>query len=246
VGDPVVLVHSAGAGSDARTYSMIHVVKRGSRSVTFDRRGHRSSREAGGAYDYDMPADDLATVMESFDIRGATLVGHAMSCREVVRYLTRHSTQRVSRVALVTPALPFEVKTPENPVAFAKHYFALLRAKWARQYPSWLAANAAPFCAPETSQQMVQWGIRLAYQTSLLAAIESNLSVTEMGFREELDRIGVPTLVVKRNADMSRPLEITEQPTPYEGAPQGVLLTHMEQLNVDLMRFAESNYLRSR
>jgi pimeloyl-ACP methyl ester carboxylesterase len=87
----------------------------------------------------------------------------------------------------------------------------------------------------------------LALQTSLHAAIESNIAVTETDFREELKRIDVPTLIVHGNADRSCPIEMTGKPAArlipgselkiYEGAPHGVLLTHVEQLNPDLMRF---------
>jgi pimeloyl-ACP methyl ester carboxylesterase len=122
-----------------------------------------------------------------------------------------------------------------------------MRAEWRRDYPKWLAANAAPFFAPETSKDMIQWGINLAYQTSLHAAIESNIAVTETDFREELGRIDVPTLIVHGNADRSCPIEITGRPTAelipgsefkiYAGAPHGVLLTHVENLNADLMSF---------
>jgi non-heme chloroperoxidase len=249
-GDPVVFVHSAGNSSDVWAYSMIHVVKQGFRCVAFDRRGHGRSSVPGGGYDYDTLADDLAGVMDGFDLRGATLVGHSMGCGEVVRYLTRHGSRRVARIALIAPTLPFLLKTPDNPGGIDKKYFDNLRAEWQRDYPKWLAANSAPFFTPETSPQMIQWGINLAYQTSLHAAIESNISVTETDFREELKRIDVPTMIVQGNADKSCPLEMTGRPTAklipgselkiYEGAPHGVLLTHVEQLNEDLMRFVRT------
>lgn len=249
-GDPVVFVHSAGNSSDVWAYSMIHIVKQGFRCVAFDRRGHGRSSVPGGGYDYDTLADDLAGVIEAFDLRKATLVGHSMGCGEVVRYLTRHGSERVARIVLVAPTLPFLLKTPDNPNGIPKEYFDRMRDEWRRDYPKWLAANAAPFFTPDTSKGMIQWGISLAYQTSLHAAIECNIAVTETDFREELKKIGVPTLIVQGTADKSCPLEMTGRPTAglipgselkiYEGAPHGVLLTHVEQLNADLRRFAST------
>jgi non-heme chloroperoxidase len=246
-GDPVVFVHSAGNCSDVWAYSMVHIVKQGFRCVAFDRRGHGRSSVPGGGYDYDTLADDLAGVIDAFDLRKVTLVGHSMGCGEVVRYLTRHGSKRVARIALVAPTLPFLLRTSDNPNGIPKEYFERIRAEWAHDYPKWLAANAAPFFTPETSKEMVQWGISLAYQTSLHAAIESNVAVTETDFREELKKIDVPALIVHGTADKSCPLEMTGQPTAgliprselkiYEGAPHGSLLTHVEQLNEDLMRF---------
>lgn len=245
-GDPVVFVHSAGNSSDVWAYSMIHIVKQGFRCVAFDRRGHGRSSVPGGGYDYDTLADDLAGVIEAFDLRKVTLVGHSMGCGEVVRYLTRHGSKRVARIALVAPTLPFLLRTPDNPNGISKEYFDRMRDEWRRDYPKWLAANSAPFFTPETSREMIQWGIGLALQTSLHAAIESNIAVTETDFREELKKIDVPTLIVHGNADKSCPLEMTGKPTAgfipgselktYEGAPHGVLLTHVEQLNRDLMK----------
>jgi non-heme chloroperoxidase len=246
-GDPVVFVHSAGNSSDVWAHSMIHIVKQGFRCVAFDRRGHGRSSVPGGGYDYDTLADDLAGVIDAFDLQRATLVGHSMGCGEVVRYLARHGSRRVARIALVAPTLPFLLRTSDNPSGIPKDYFEHIRAEWARDYPKWLAANAAPFFTPETSKEMIQWGISLAYQTSLHAAIESNVAVTETDFREELRKINIPTLIVHGTADKSCPLEMTGKPTAslipgcelkiYEGAPHGVLLTHVEQLNKDLMQF---------
>ncbi len=248
-GDPVVFVHSAGNSSDVWAYSMIHIVKQGFRCVAFDRRGHGRSSVPGGGYDYDTLADDLAGVIEAFDLRKATLVGHSMGCGEVVRYLTRHGSKRVARIALVAPTLPFLLRTADNPNGIPKEYFDHMRAEWARDYPKWLAANAAPFFTPDTSKEMIQWGISLAYQTSLHAAIESNVAVTETDFREELKKIDVPTLIAHGTADKSCPLEMTGRPTAtliprstltiYEGAPHGLLLTHVEQLNRDLKKFLQ-------
>ena len=71
----MVFVHSAGNSSDVWAYSMIHIVKQGFRCVAFDRRGHGRSSVPGGGYDYDTLADDLAGVIDAFDLRRATLVG---------------------------------------------------------------------------------------------------------------------------------------------------------------------------
>jgi non-heme chloroperoxidase len=252
-GDAVVFVHSAGNSSDVWAYSMIHVVKQGFRCVAFDRRGHGRSSVSGGGYDYDTLADDLAGVMDAFDLRSATLVGHSMGCGELVRYLTRHGSKRVARIALVAPTLPFLLKTPDNPSGIDKKYFDAMRAEWAHDYPKWLSAHSAPFFTPDPSPEMIQWGIGLALQTSLHAAIESNISVTETDFREELKKIDVPTMIVHGNADKSAPLEMTGRPTAklipgselkiYEGAPHGVLLTHVEQLNEDLMSFVRTQWI---
>ena len=249
-GDPVVFVHSAGNSSDVWAYSMIHIVKQGFRCVAFDRRGHGRSSVPGGGYDYDTLADDLAGVIEAFDLhtRHARRAFHGLWRGRALPHAAWLEARGAHRAGRAHTALP--ARTPDNPNGIPKEYFERIRAEWARDYPKWLAANAAPFFTPETSKEMIQWGISLAYQTSLHAAIESNVAVTETDFREELKKINIPTLIVHGTADKSCPLEMTGKPTAglipgselkiYEGAPHGVLLTHVEQLNKDLMAFAQA------
>jgi pimeloyl-ACP methyl ester carboxylesterase len=173
-----------------------------------------------------------------------------MGCGEIVRYLTRHGSSRVARVALVAPTLPYLLKTPDNPGGVDGQFFDATRAEWARDYPQWLASQAGPFFMPDTPPAMIEWGISLMLQTSLHAAIECGIATTDTDFRGELKEIRVPTLIVHGTADRSAPLEITGKPTAelipgcelkiYEAAPHGVLLTHVEQLNRDLLAFARS------
>ena len=54
-------------------------------------------------------------LLETFDLRGVTLVGHSMGGGEIVRYLSRHGRDRVARIALVAAPLPALCATPDNP-----------------------------------------------------------------------------------------------------------------------------------
>jgi len=171
----------------------------------------------------------------------------AMGCAEIVRYLTRHGASRVKRAAFVSASLPFVMKTPDNPDGVDKAAFENIRAGWSKDFPKWLGENARPFFAPNTSQQMVDWGIRTCLQTSLQAILECNRIDVETDFRAELPRVNVPTLVVHGDADVSAPLELMGRPTAklipgsqlkvYERAPHGLIFTHTDQLNADLLSF---------
>jgi non-heme chloroperoxidase len=114
-GSPVVFVNSAGLTSDMWGYQMIPLTAQGMRCVAFDRRGHGKSSDPGRGYDFDTLADDLAAVIETLDLRNVTLIGHSMGCAEITRYLTRHGSSRITRVALLSPTTPFLLKTPDNP-----------------------------------------------------------------------------------------------------------------------------------
>jgi len=205
----------------------------------------------GGAYDFDTLADDLAAVIEALDLQEVTLVGHSIAAGEMVRYLTRRGAGRIARLAFVAPAAtPFPLKTDDNPNGIDGAIFEQLRRDMLRDFPKWMADNAAPFVVPETSQPMLAWLKSLMLQSSMKAIIDCNRVGTSTDFRAELPQITVPSLVIHGDRDASAPLELTGRPTAklipgarlevYEGAPHGLMITHMDRLTADLLRFAKA------
>ncbi len=246
-GRPVLFVHSWAANTSLWQYQMIDLSSRGFRCIAYDQRGFGRSSDPGRGYDYNTLADDLGEVMEKLDLRELTLVGHSMGCGEIVRYVSRHGASRVSRAMLVAPTLPFILKTADNPDGVDKSNLEQLRAGWMKDFPKWLGDNARPFFTPGTSPEMVDWVIRMALQASLKALVDCNHALTETDFRAELTKFKVPTLVVHGDADVSAQIDFTGRKTAglipgcqlkvYEGAPHGLMFTHMNRLNADLLSF---------
>lgn len=244
---PVLFVHSWALNSDMWQYQMIHLAGHGLRCIAYDQRGHGRSSQPGYGYDYDTFAADLAAVIEHFDLHDITLVAHSMGCGEVVRYLSHHGSSRVARIVLIGTATPFALKTPDNPDGLDRAVFDKFRAACLKDFPKWLGENARPFFVPETSSEMVQWVVGLCLQASLKALMDCNAAVTETDLRADLRSINVPALVIHGDADVSEPIESrgrrTAQLIPgsqfkvYEGAPHGLMFTHMERLNSDLLAF---------
>ena len=248
-GKPIFFVHSAAVDSRIFQYQMVALADAGFRCITFDRRSHGRSSDPGRGYDFDTLADDVAAVMDALDVSGATLVGHSMGCGEIVRYLTRHGSERVARIALLAPTLPFWLKTPDHPMGVDLSELQAERATWFRDYPKWVADNAKPFFSADTSNEMIQWGIRMLLDTPLHAIIATNISVTDTDFRAELPRITVPTMILHGTADVSCPIDFTSRRTAalipncelkvYDGAPHGLMITHLDRVNEDLLNFAK-------
>jgi len=249
-GRPVVFISSWSANADMWQYQMTPMTAAGFRCVAYDRRGHGRSGQPSTGYDCNTLADDLAAVIDDRDLRGATLVGHSMAAGEIVRYLSRHGSDRVARIVLIAPTTPFILQTPDNPDGVPNAMFERTRAQIAADLPGWLADNADPFFVPETSPAMKAWVLSLSLQCSLVAALGCNHSFCETDFRAELPKISVPTLVIHGDKDASTPLELTGRKTAklipgaelkiYQGAPHGLMFTHMERLNRDLIAFARS------
>jgi pimeloyl-ACP methyl ester carboxylesterase len=143
--------------------------------------------------------------------------------------------------------MPFALKAEDNPDGVDKSVLERLQAAWSRDFPKWLSDNARPFFTPETSPEMVQWGIRMRLQASLKALIDCNRAATETDFRAELPKITAPTLIIHGDKDVSTPLGSTGRKTArlipgsrlevYEGAPHGLMFTHIDRFNRDLHDF---------
>jgi non-heme chloroperoxidase len=98
-GKPIVFVASWVMPSESWSYQMVALAEQGFRCIAYDRRGHGRSSDPGRGYDFDTLADDLAAVLDGLDLHDVTLVGFSMGGAEIIRYVTRHGTARVGRLA---------------------------------------------------------------------------------------------------------------------------------------------------
>ncbi|RBO85183.1 alpha/beta hydrolase family protein [Nocardia puris] len=80
-GDPVVLIH--GFPLDGRSWEkqQTALLEAGHRVITYDRRGFGESSQPTTGYDYDVFADDLATIIDTLHLENVSLVGFSMGHR---------------------------------------------------------------------------------------------------------------------------------------------------------------------
>src|SRR5258708_21751931 len=114
-GLPVVMIHGYPLSGRAWDKQVPMLLEAGHRVLTYDRRGFGKSSQAACGYDYDTFANDLHMLMETLDLRNATLVGHSMGTGEVTRYLSRYGSARGAKRVLVSPIPPFLLQTGDNP-----------------------------------------------------------------------------------------------------------------------------------
>ena len=252
-GRPLVFTAPWGMNSAWWGYQIADLTGRGVRCVAYDRRGHGRSGEPSHGYEFDTLADDLAAVMEQLDLHDVTLVGHSMGCGEVVRYLSRHGSNRVARVVLVATITPFALKTDDNPEGTDRAALADVRKTLSKDLPHPLAAYAPTFFGTprnQVSQEIMDWWVRMMVDgCSLKTMLDLHRVFTETDFRPELPKISVPTLLIHGDIDKSTPIETTGHKTAslipgsqlkvYEGAAHGLPITHADQLNADLLAFAK-------
>lgn len=250
-GKPVVFVAGAWLSSSSWEFQMLPLADQGLRCIAMDRRGHGRSDWVGHGYDYDTLADDLAALLDRLDLREVTLVAHSMGGGEVIRYLSRHGYDRVSRVVLIAVTAPLALRTPDNPEGVDRSIFDAVTADRTRDRPKWMARNAQAFFATHLgntiSSELMEWTVQRCLDCSAKAAVE----VVETGFstdlRKESAALQVPTLIIHGDADASAPIDLCGRRLAklvpdnvykeYPGAAHGIFMTHAEQLNQDLLDF---------
>jgi pimeloyl-ACP methyl ester carboxylesterase len=246
-GRPVVFAASWALPSEMWAYQVAHLADRGYRCIAFDRRGHGRSDTPAAGYDMDTLADDLAAVVAQLDLRDVTLVGHSAGAAEVLRYLGRHGSARVRSVVLLAPAAPYLVQTPDNPFGAPIAAYEARMAEWARDFPAWAEANKAPFFTPQTSPALAAWLFDQMLEINPAVAIATFRALLGKDLRPDLARIDRPMLILQGDRDASAPLPATGARVAagvrgatlkvYPGAPHGLFVTHMAQVNADLEPF---------
>ena len=247
-GPPVVFLASWSlpGASWHRQVAALHAA--GLRCVTYDRRGHGHTPNPGHGYDFDTLADDLAAVLDAFDLHGVTLVTFSAGSGEAVRYLTRHGTARIARLAMVAPTTPLLVRRDDNPDGVDPAVFeAFIEAELRPDWPGWLARNARPFGGPDVAQAELDEVVAQALQASPAALEGFYRALTTTDMRTELARLRLPVLVVQGEHDLSSPPHLTGGRTAalvpgarlivYEGAPHGLPVSHPARLNAELLSF---------
>jgi pimeloyl-ACP methyl ester carboxylesterase len=246
-GMPMLFLNSLGLSTRMWDYQMAALAESGFRCIGFDRRGHGRSDQPARGYDHDTFANDVATLIDNLDLSALTLIGHSMAGGEIIRYLTQYGSGRVARIVLLAPTTPKLLRSDDNPNGIPRERVETLRIQWKRDFPKLVADGIAPFFVPETSPAMMQWATDLIQQISIPVALACNRAMFEEDFRAEMRRIDVPTLLIHGDRDRSAPIEVTGRPSAellpncrfevYEGAPHGLLYTHMDRLHADIMRF---------
>src|SRR2546430_300823 len=176
-GLPVVLIHGYPLSGRAWDKQVPTLLEAGHRVITYDRRGFGKSSRAACGYDYDSFANDLHMLMETLDLRNATLVGHSMGTGEVTRYLARYGSARVASGVLVAPIPPFLLQTDDNPDGVPASVFEGFIEAAQRDTPAWMKGfleqfyNFADLRNTLVSDQAFQASWNLGTTASATAAV---------------------------------------------------------------------------
>jgi non-heme chloroperoxidase len=254
-GQPVVFSHGWPLSADAFEDQMFYLASRGYRCIAHDRRGHGRSSQPWNGNDMDTYADDLATLIETLDLKKATLVGHSTGGGEVARYIGRHGTKRVSRAVLIASVPPIMLKTKDNPGGLPISVFDQIRAGVVADRSQFFKDLSMPFYGYNRPGAKVSEGVSESFWLQGMvagfpAAYFCIKAFSETDQTEDLKKIDVPALILQGDDDQIVPLadsgllqsKLIKGATlkVYKGAPHGLCTTHKDEVSADLLAFLKT------
>ncbi|WP_417221617.1 alpha/beta fold hydrolase [Achromobacter spanius] len=252
---PLMFHHGWPLSSDDWDTQMLYFVNKGFRVIAHDRRGHGRSSQVSEGHDMDHYAADASAVAVHLDLRNAVHIGHSTGGGEVARYVAKFGQPqgRVAKAVLVSAVPPLMVKTEGNPGGLPIEVFDGFRdALAANRTQFFLDVAAGPFYGFNRSGAKVSEGVinnwwRQGMAGSALAHYQGIKAFSETDQTEDLKAITVPTLLMHGDDDQIVPIDDASRLAVkllkngtlkvYEGFPHGMLTTHAEVINPDLLAF---------
>lgn len=240
-GSPVLLSHGWPLNADAWEAAALFLARNGHRAIAHDRRGHGRSSQTWHGNEMDTYADDLAILIDTLDLRDLTLIGHSTGGGEIVRYIGRHGSTRVVKVALVAAG-------PLTESAALRDGEATDRSQLYRDLAD------GPFFG-HNREHAVSQGIRDGFWSQSMAcghrgAYECIAALSATDFHADLAAIDVPALVIHGGDDQIVPMHVGGRRTAelidgaelkvYDGRPHGLPDTDRDRLHHDLLEFIDS------
>ncbi|NTA83091.1 alpha/beta hydrolase [Agrobacterium tumefaciens] len=255
---PIVFHHGWPLSSDDWDAQMLFFLSKGYRVVAHDRRGHGRSSQVSNGHDMDHYAADASALAEYLDLRNAVHIGHSTGGGEVARYVARHGQPqgRVAKAILVSAVPPLMLKTAGNPDGTPMEVFDGFRsALAANRAQFFLDVASGPFYGFNRPDAKVSQGVidnwwRQGMMGSAVAHYEGIKAFSETDQTEDLKAITVPTLVTQGDDDQVVPYKAAVELQAkliknstmkiYKGFPHGMLTTHADVINPDLLAFIKA------
>ena len=252
-GRPVVLIHGWPLSGESWKEQIPVLQQAGYRVITYDRRGFgRSDKGPVRQYTYDDLTEDLHTLLTELDLTDVTLVGFSMGGGEVARYFTSYGAERLHSVVFASAVPPYLMQTPGNPdgpltASAAAEMTAALTKDQDAFYDQFTTEFFSVDGVLTVTEEQRQEALALAKQADKKAALACMAAFGNTDFRDDLPKVGVPTLILHGDGDATVPFEgsgkRTHEAIPgselhvIAGAPHGCNVSHADEFNATLLAF---------
>nr|WP_315383813.1 alpha/beta hydrolase [uncultured Sphingomonas sp.] len=250
---PIVFHHGWPLSADDWDAQMLYFLQQGFRVIAHDRRGHGRSTQTDTGNDMATYASDVLELAEALDLKNAVHIGHSTGGGEVAAYVARSKPGRVAKAVLVGAIPPIMLKTANNPGGLPIEVFDGFRAALAANRAQfYLDVPSGPFYGfnrpgAKVSPGVIQNWWRQGMIGGAKAQYDCIKAFSETDQTEDLKKIQVPVLFMHGDDDQIVPIADSAmlgvklvkngELKVYKGYPHGMLTTHADVLNPDLLAF---------
>jgi non-heme chloroperoxidase len=198
-------------------------------------------------------AADLAALTEALDLRNAIHIGHSTGGGEVAAYVARHGLDRTAKIVLIGAVTPVMVKSETNPEGAPIEVFdGFRKALLENRAQFFLDIPTGPFYGFNRTGAKISEGIirnwwRQGMTGGAKAHYDCIKAFSETDFTDDLKKISQPALVMHGDDDQVVPYKdaalraakLLKNVTLkiYPGYPHGMMTTHHEVINQDILKF---------
>ncbi|MCL2354671.1 MAG: alpha/beta hydrolase [Oscillospiraceae bacterium] len=206
----ILLVHGWPLSHKMFEYQKNVLVHMGYRVVSIDIRGFGNSDETVLGYDYDQLATDLYEVIVALNLNNIILAGFSVGGAIVTRYMRKYNGHGVSKLCLLSAAVPSFTKNTNNPyAAFTKEEINKLLMDIYKDRPKLNEYFGSLFFAQEHSKPLTNWFGRIADSASSSGQIGVLISLRDEILFEDMKHIHVPTGIFHGKLDKICPYELS-------------------------------------
>jgi len=254
---PIHFHHGWPLSSDDWDAQMLFFHAKGYRVIAHDRRGHGRSTQVDTGNDMDHYASDASAVVEHLNLKNVIHIGHSTGGGEVARYVAKYGEPqgRVAKAVLIAAVPPLMLKTEKNPHGTPIEVFDGFRKALAENRAQfYLDVASGPFYGfnrpgAKVSQGIIQNWWRQGMIGGALAQYEGITAFSETDQTDDLKAITVPTLVLQGDDDQVVPYKDASLLQAkliknaalkvYPGFPHGMMTTHADVINADILKFLQ-------
>ena len=248
-GPVVVLIHGYPLSDASWEYQYHDLVNAGYRVIGITLRGFGQSDKPFGKYDYDQFAADIKAVLDTLDVKDATIGGHSMGGAIALHYVAKYNGAHINKLALFAAAAPCHTKKADYPYPlFTKDEITSWVALNNTDRPALLAAVGQKFTLSATSVSpgIGAWLGGIEMQSSAYAMEQALIALRDEDLRDDLPKIKVPTLIFNAREDKIVAFALAEQMNkaipgstliPFEKSGHALFIEEKDKFNREFISF---------
>jgi len=248
-GRPIVLLPGWPLSDEMYEYQYNDLMNKDFRVIGITLRGFGRSSKPYGAYNYDVHARDIKSVLDKLDIKDAVLVGFSMGGAIAIRYMATYDSAHVSKLVLAGAAAPIWTQRKDFPYNLTQSAVDELIELNFKDRPKLLADFAKIFSASETSLNagIGKWLKGIELVATAHATAQCLYALRDTDLREDLKKINVPTLILHGKLDKICSFDLANQLKarikgseliPFENSGHSLFLEETKKFNRELIKFA--------